>query len=140
MMNITDLEAELLLEIAHSDFSSDGHGFNMCYRASMGYPNEWAKVMRGCMSSLRQKGVISVTTDNYDYGGEASTWISVRKQFLCEATPFEREVKGSIAEWSNYSYRGLNRVICPKIKELQAKVIYGQPLISNENKESETNE
>ena len=131
MIHITELEAELLLEIAHSDFSSDGYGFSWCYRANMGYYKEWMVKMRGCMTSLKAKGVISVSVD-YDRWEGKTTWVGVYGDYLRDATDEEKAVKDSIASWTGKCYANLDRRICRT-----PKPIYGQPLIGIENKEND---
>ena len=114
MINITDLERELLIEISHSDFSSDGMGFSWCYRDNMGYNRAWIKQMRGCMASLKAKGVISVSVDYDKWEGTNHTWVGVNSDYIRDATDEEKSVENSIAKWTGKCYTGLNQIICDK--------------------------
>lgn len=113
MIHITELESELLLEVACSDFSSDGYGFSWCYRPSSGYDKAWMAKMRGCMASLIAKGVITVDTD-YDRWDGKTTWVGVHSKYLRDATDEEKAVKDSIASWTGKCYTNLDRRICRK--------------------------
>ena len=112
MIHITELEAELLLEIACSDFSSDGYGFSWCYRPTSGYDKAWMAKMRGCMASLKAKGVINISVD-YDAWDGKTTWVGIYGDYLRDATDEEKAVKDSIASWTGKCYANLDRTICP---------------------------
>ena len=113
MIHITDLERELLIEIAYSDFSSDGHGFSWCYRDNMGYDRAWIKQMRGCIASLSKKGVINSSVDYDDWDRRATTWVGVYSDYIRDATDEEKSVEDSIAKWTGKCYTGLSQIICP---------------------------
>tara|TARA_R110001599_G_scaffold292187_1_gene495834 strand:+ start:22 stop:426 length:405 start_codon:yes stop_codon:yes gene_type:complete len=132
MIHITELESELLLEIACSDFSSDGYGFSWCYRSNMGYNTAWINQMRGCMTSLKAKGVISVSVDYDKWEGMNITWVGVSSDYIRDATDEEKAVKDSIAAYTGKCYANLDRRICRT-----PKPIYGQPVIGIENKEND---
>lgn len=65
-VNITKLESQLLTDIAHSDHSSDGHGFTMW--VGCGYETMSMSQARGVISSLIQKEIVWFSPAQPEYG------------------------------------------------------------------------
>jgi hypothetical protein len=80
------------------------------------------------MTSLAEKGVISVSVDYENWDRSKTTWVGVYDEYIRDATNEEKAVKHSIAEWTGKCYANLDRRICPT-----PKPIYRQPHITNED-------
>jgi hypothetical protein len=76
LVQVTELEAQVLNEIAESEYSADGHG--LCGYIDKGQFD--MKVFRGVLSSLIQKGVIG-TQDEEETGTEGHVWAYINSNF-----------------------------------------------------------
>jgi len=66
-VKITKLEKQLLTDLAHSDHSSDGHGFTMW--VGVGYETLPMRQVRALITTLQEKGVISYEPPCRDWPG-----------------------------------------------------------------------
>ena len=78
-MEVTELEMKLIDEIVFSDHSTDGNGLVAWVGTGNGYPREFMNKMRGVMTSLQNKGIITV--DNSFMIDTGASWLAITDEY-----------------------------------------------------------
>jgi len=96
MTTVTKLEMQFLQEVEGSDHSSDGHG--ICAWIEPLYFSMPMRQVRGVMTTLTAKGVITVTPPEPQYGMPYS-YVAVDDKYMTISTDPK--------SWSGYDYCNL---------------------------------
>jgi hypothetical protein len=91
-MKVTKLEMEVLDDIANCDFSSDGNGLHSpTYQLNFNLP---MSQVRALLSTLSQKGIVSVTSA--EDMGETFGWVRIKDEYAVEASSLDPDlIKGT---------------------------------------------
>ena len=88
MTKVTDLEKEVLDDIALCDFSSDGNGLHSpTFHYNFNLP---MSQVRALLTTLSAKGIVSVSSSKET--GESYGWVRIRSNYAVECSASDPEL------------------------------------------------